>query len=105
TMRKIDKEIRRILDDQYSIAYRILQENADKMEVMCNALMEWETLDADQVKEIMAGKQPSPPKDYSRNVRPEDHDSTDKTEPSEGQVSPQETTATSSIEDKTETKD
>ena len=38
---------------------------------MCQALMEWETIDRDQVLEIMAGKQPSPPKDYSHNIRPE----------------------------------
>ncbi|SUA24283.1 cell division protein FtsH [Neisseria gonorrhoeae] len=39
------------------------------METMCKALMEWETIDRDQVLEIMAGKQPSPPKDYSHNLR------------------------------------
>lgn len=69
TMRKVDKEIRRIIDEQYAIAQNILDTNRDKMEIMTNALMDWETLDADQVKEIMAGKMPSPPKDYSHNVR------------------------------------
>ncbi|EET43565.1 hypothetical protein NEISICOT_02653 [Neisseria sicca ATCC 29256] len=39
------------------------------MEMMCKALMDWETIDRDQVLEIMAGKQPSPPKDYSHNLR------------------------------------
>lgn len=72
TMRKVDKEIRRIIDEQYAIAQNILDTNRDKMEIMTNALMEWETLDADQVKEIMAGNMPSPPKDYSHNVRKEE---------------------------------
>nr|WP_255758821.1 ATP-dependent zinc metalloprotease FtsH [Neisseria lisongii] len=71
TQQDIDAEIRRILDEQYAVAYKILDENRDKMEVMCKALMDWETIDRDQVLEIMAGKQPSPPKDYSHNVRKE----------------------------------
>lgn len=69
TQQDIDAEIRRILDEQYHVAYKILDENRDKMETMCKALMDWETIDRDQVLEIMAGKQPSPPKDYSHNVR------------------------------------
>ena len=69
TQQDIDAEIRRILDEQYQVAYKILDENHDKMETMCKALMDWETIDRDQVLEIMAGKQPSPPKDYSHNVR------------------------------------
>lgn len=75
TQQEVDAEIRRILDEQYQIAYDILNNNRDKMETMCRALMEWETIDADQVKEIMEGKQPSPPKDYSHNLRAEDADS------------------------------
>lgn len=69
TQQEVDEEIRRILDEQYAVAYQILDENRDKMETMMKALMEWETIDRDQVLEIMAGKQPSPPKDYSHNVR------------------------------------
>ena len=69
TQQDIDAEIRRILDEQYQVAYKILDENRDKMETMCKALMDWETIDRDQVLEIMAGKQPSPPKDYSHNLR------------------------------------
>ena len=71
TQQDVDAEIRRILDEQYAVAYKILDENRDKMETMCKALMEWETIDRDQVLEIMEGKQPSPPKDYSHNVRGE----------------------------------
>ena len=69
TQQEIDAEIRRILDEQYQVAYKILDENRNKMEIMCKALMDWETIDRDQVLEIMAGKQPSPPKDYSHNLR------------------------------------
>ena len=69
TQQEIDAEIRRILDEQYQVAYKILDENRDKMEIMCKALMDWETIDRDQVLEIMAGKQPNPPKDYSHNLR------------------------------------
>ncbi|PIT45048.1 ATP-dependent zinc metalloprotease FtsH [Snodgrassella alvi] len=68
TMQEVDAEVRRILDEQYAIAYKILDENRDKMHTMAHALIEWETIDRDQVLEIMAGKQPSPPKDFSENV-------------------------------------
>ena len=69
TQQEVDAEVRRILDEQYAIAYKILDENRDKMETMTRALMEWETIDRDQVIEIMEGKQPSPPNDYSHNLR------------------------------------
>ena len=71
TQKQVDTEVRRILDEQYALAYKLIDENRAKMETMTNALMQWETIDADQVKEIMAGKEPSPPKDYSHNVRSE----------------------------------
>ena len=69
TLQKVDAEIRRILDEQYAVARQILDSSRDKMETMTQALMDWETIDRDQVLEIMAGKQPSPPKDYSHNIR------------------------------------
>lgn len=72
TMQEVDAEVRRILDEQYEIAYKILDENRDKMHTMAKALIEWETIDRDQVLEIMAGKQPSPPKVYDENVIPTD---------------------------------
>ena len=71
SQKQVDAEVRRILDEQYALAYKLIDENRAKMETMTNALMQWETIDADQVKEIMAGKEPSPPKDYSHNVRSE----------------------------------
>ena len=62
TLQKVDKEIRCIIDQQYKLARRIIEENKDKVEAMARALLEWETLDADQVNDIMAGKPPRPPK-------------------------------------------
>ena len=62
TMQTVDKEIRRILDEQYALARRLLDENRDKVETMTAALLEWETIDAEQVKDIMAGKPPRAPK-------------------------------------------
>jgi cell division protease FtsH len=65
TMLKVDQEIRRILDEQYAETERILRENADKVEAMTNALMEWETIGREQVEDIMDGKPPRPPKDWT----------------------------------------
>jgi cell division protease FtsH len=62
TLQKVDAEIRRIIDTQYKLARRLLEENRDKVEAMAKALLEWETLDADQLNDIMAGKPPRPPK-------------------------------------------
>ena len=62
TQQKVDMEIRSILDTQYALARRLLEENREKVEVMANALLEWETLDADQINDIMEGQQPRPPK-------------------------------------------
>ncbi len=65
TMRKVDSEIRRIIDEQYDVARRILEENRDKVEVMAKALLDWETIDSDQIDDICAGHQPRPPKERS----------------------------------------
>ena len=62
TMRQVDAEIRRIIDKQYALARRLIEENRDKVETMAAALLELETLDADQLNDIMAGKPPRPPK-------------------------------------------
>ncbi|MEK6349414.1 MAG: cell division protein FtsH, partial [Burkholderia sp.] len=69
TQQKVDAEIRRVIDDQYSLARRLLDENRDKVEAMTAALMEWETIDADQINDIMAGRPPRSPKS-SGNVPP-----------------------------------
>jgi cell division protease FtsH len=62
TQQKVDSEIRRILDEQYALARRLLEENTDKVELMAKTLLEWETLDADQVNDIMEGREPRLPK-------------------------------------------
>jgi len=62
SMQKVDAEIRRILDEQYGLARKLIEENRDKMEAMAKALLEWETIDAEQIDDIMAGKPPRPPK-------------------------------------------
>jgi cell division protease FtsH len=61
----VDKEIRRIVDEQYARARTIIEENRDKIEVMAKTLLEWETLDAEQINDIMAGKAPRPPEGTS----------------------------------------
>ncbi|AUN94768.1 ATP-dependent zinc metalloprotease FtsH [Pseudazoarcus pumilus] len=62
TMRAVDTEIRRIIDEQYALARRLIEENRDKIEAMTAALLEWETIDADQINDIMDGRPPRPPK-------------------------------------------
>jgi cell division protease FtsH len=62
TMQKVDAEIRKIIDEQYGLARKLLEENRDKVEAMTAALLEWETLDADQIKDIISGKPPRPPR-------------------------------------------
>ena len=62
TQQKVDAEIRSILDQQYALARSLLEANRDKVEVMTKALLDWETIDADQVRDIMKGNEPRPPK-------------------------------------------
>ena len=61
TQQKVDAEIRRILDEQYGVAKRILEEKRSVVEAMTAALLEWETIDAEQVKALMEGRTPNPP--------------------------------------------
>ena len=81
TMQKVDSEIRRIIDEQYAVARKLIEDNRDKMHAMANALLEWETIDAEQIDDIMQGKPPRPPK--SATPRPD----ADQTPPAAG-VSP-----------------
>ena len=62
TQQKVDAEIRRILDEQYSVARKLIEKNRRKVEAMAKALLEYETIDADQINDIMAGKKARPPK-------------------------------------------
>ncbi len=65
TMRKVDDEVRRIIDQQYSAARKLIEDNQDKMHAMAKALLEWETIDSEQIDDIMSGKEPRPPKDWT----------------------------------------
>lgn len=64
TTSKLDKEVRRIIDDCYAKAKQILEENRDKLDAMAEALMKYETIDADQLKDIMEGRDPRPPEGW-----------------------------------------
>ncbi len=70
TQQKADAEIRRILDVQYALAKKLLEDNRDKVEAMAKALLEWETIDSDQVSDIMEGKEPRLPKDTRLTKKP-----------------------------------
>ena len=61
TMQLVDSEIRKIIDAQYKVAWDILDQNRDKVHTMAKALLEWETIDADQINDIMDGNDPRPP--------------------------------------------
>ena len=62
TQQKVDTEIRRILDGQYALSRSLLEENRDKVEMMAKTLLDWETIDADQINDIMEGREPRLPK-------------------------------------------
>ena len=64
TQQQVDQEVRRILDDQYKVARDVLESHKDTAHVMVKALMEWETIDRDQIRDIMEGREPQPPKVY-----------------------------------------
>ncbi len=65
TLQKVDTEVRRIIDQQYAQARKLIEDNKDKMHAMAKALLEWETIDVEQMDDIMAGKEPRPPKDWT----------------------------------------
>ena len=72
TAEQVDGEITRIIEEQYGRARKIIDENRDKVEAMARALMDWETLEADQIEQIMEGREPRAP-------APSDGDSSSKT--------------------------
>jgi len=76
TMQKVDHEIRSIIDEQYNVARNIIEQNRDKMEAMAKALLEWETIDADQIQDIMEGRPPRAPQPPSSG-----NDTSDRTPP------------------------
>ena len=65
-MEKVDAEVRRIIDEQYAIARKLIESHQEEMHKMAHALLEWETIDAEQIDDIMNGKDPRPPKQLSK---------------------------------------
>ena len=61
TIHAIDEEVRKIIDDNYRRSESILRENMDKLHAMADALIKYETIDEEQLRDIMAGKEPRPP--------------------------------------------
>ena len=74
TMQKVDEEVRKIIDEQYAIARKLIEDNSDKMHAMAKALLEWETIDMEQIDDIMAGKEPRPHKDWTPRTPPSSDD-------------------------------
>ncbi|MCM2131562.1 ATP-dependent zinc metalloprotease FtsH [Larsenimonas rhizosphaerae] len=65
TASRLDKEVRRIIDDCYKHAKQLLEDNRDKLDMMSDALVQYETIDTAQIKDIMEGRYPQPPKDWN----------------------------------------
>ena len=89
TMQKVDQEIRRIIDEQYNLARKLIEDNADKMHAIAKALLEWETIDSDQLDDIIAGRSPRPPKDYTPSSGPGNTPSSPSALPQPGPATPQ----------------
>ena len=77
TSNKIDAEIKKIIDDSYSKAKKLLNDNLEKLHVMADAPLKYETIDADQIDDIMAGAEPREPKDWNDDDKPKKTSSKD----------------------------
>jgi cell division protease FtsH len=67
TARRIDEVVRGILDKAYATSKKILTENLDKLHIMADTLLQYETIDAHQIDDIMNGRTPGPPLDWSKS--------------------------------------
>jgi cell division protease FtsH len=88
THRQLDKEVRSIIDDAYGTARRILDSNRDKLELMAEALMRYETIDAKQISQIMEGHEPDPPEGWNDTPPPPSSPSDDGGDEPSGQPAP-----------------
>jgi cell division protease FtsH len=70
TAHAIDEEVRRIIDSNYERAQKLLEDNVDKLHAMAKALVKYETIGDEQIKDIMAGRECRPPEDWDDNVDP-----------------------------------
>jgi cell division protease FtsH len=64
TAHTIDEEVRKIIDTNYRRAKKILEDNIEKLHMMANSLIKYETIDFSQIKDIMEGREPKPPEDW-----------------------------------------
>jgi len=69
TAQQIDNEVRKIIDRNYNRAKDILVSNMDKLHLMAQSLIKYETIDIQQIREIMSGKEPTPPQDWNSSSR------------------------------------
>lgn len=93
TAQKIDEEVRNIIDRNFQRARQILTDNMDKLQMMAQELLKYETIDSDQIRDIMAGRQPSPPADWNDNT-PLDKDSNSDTQMNSDQMTHDDTAKT-----------
>jgi cell division protease FtsH len=70
TAHAIDEEVRLVVESNYRHAKKILEDNLDKLHVMADALIKYETIDAEQLRRIMAGQDPGPPESWTDGNRP-----------------------------------
>ncbi len=71
TAHVIDEEVRRVIDSNYQRAYKIIQTNMDKLQTMSEALIKYETIDEEMIKDIMEGRVPRPPRDWDDTPTPD----------------------------------
>jgi cell division protease FtsH len=76
TAHAIDEEVRRIIDTNYSRAKTLLEENIEKLHTMAKALIKYETIDEQQIRDIMAGREPRPPEDWDDSAGSRKQDDT-----------------------------
>ena len=74
TVKAIDDEVRRIVDDSYNEAIEVVKENINRLHKMAEALIKYETLDENQIDDIMNDKEPRPPEDWDQNDDSSDDD-------------------------------
>lgn len=106
TMQAVDAEIRRILDEQYKRARDLIEGHQKEMHRMAKALLDWETIDGDQIDDILAGNEPRPPKSpVTGSAKPEPRKEEKVEEPvQEAKAPADETSAEAPASDKDEPK-
>jgi cell division protease FtsH len=70
TAHAIDEEVRSLIDSCYENARSILRQNEDKLHRMAEALIRYETIDENQIRDIMEGREPRPPADWDEPSEP-----------------------------------